>query len=171
MFQDVPQGNPGVDERRASSLVLAPRAHQLGHDGPERVLRMGIVLALGDRAAARQTAQDQDARIRSRDGRKAPRYTRFLMFRPNNSLPLQLPTQYKSEVMKNRAMSLGVLLMLLDMDPLAAHDKSRRAECAEIKQKIRSIESKMRAGYTRARGLEYEERLRKLRDRRFRACR
>ena len=43
--------------------------------------------------------------------------------------------------------------------------------CNDVKQEIREIESRMRAGYSRAQGEKYEERLRKLRRKRSRLCR
>ena len=43
--------------------------------------------------------------------------------------------------------------------------------CDEIKQQIREIESRMRAGYSRAQGEKYEARLRKLKRKRSRLCR
>lgn len=52
-----------------------------------------------------------------------------------------------------------------------ASPKSDAAACAEIKEKIRTIESRMRAGYTRAQGERYEERLRELRAKRRELCR
>lgn len=52
-----------------------------------------------------------------------------------------------------------------------AHDRNRDLRCEEIKQEIREIHSKMRAGYTRAQGEKLEARLRKLRALRAKACR
>ena len=43
--------------------------------------------------------------------------------------------------------------------------------CDEVKQAIREIEARMRAGYTRAQGERYEARLRKLKQKRSRLCR
>ena len=43
--------------------------------------------------------------------------------------------------------------------------------CAEVKQAIREIEARMRAGYSRAQGERYEAKLRKLRLRRSKLCR
>jgi len=55
--------------------------------------------------------------------------------------------------------------------PAPAHDSCARAECARVKQQIREIESKMRAGYTRAQGERYNAKLRKLREKRAKLCR
>ena len=52
-----------------------------------------------------------------------------------------------------------------------ARTKSEAADCAEVKEKIRNIESRMRSGYTRAQGEKYEEKLRELRARRRHLCR
>ena len=43
--------------------------------------------------------------------------------------------------------------------------------CAEVKQEIREIESRMRSGYSRAQGEKYEARLRKLKRKRSKLCR
>ena len=43
--------------------------------------------------------------------------------------------------------------------------------CEVVKEKIRTIESKMRAGYTRAQGEKYEAKLRELKTKRYRLCR
>jgi hypothetical protein len=52
-----------------------------------------------------------------------------------------------------------------------AHEHCTRAECAEVKQEIREIEARMRAGYSRAQGEKYEARLRKLKAKRYKLCR
>ena len=53
----------------------------------------------------------------------------------------------------------------------AAADDCRKADCDEIKAEIREIESRMRAGYTRAQGERYEAKLQSLKRERRRACR
>lgn len=68
------------------------------------------------------------------------------------------------------------LLLLLLAIMLAAPDslarsRADKAACAEVKQEIRNIESKMRAGYTRAQGEKYEAKLRKLKAKRSKLCR
>ena len=67
----------------------------------------------------------------------------------------------------------GTLALVVLMTPLdaVADRKVREAECAEVKEKIRTIESRMRAGYTLAEGERYNERLRELKARRARLCR
>lgn len=52
-----------------------------------------------------------------------------------------------------------------------AHDSCARADCAEVKQAIREIESKMRSGYSRDQGERYAAKLRKLKARRAKVCR
>jgi len=52
-----------------------------------------------------------------------------------------------------------------------AGDKRKEAECAVVKEKIRNIESRMRAGYTRAQGERYNEKLRELKTKRYKLCR
>ncbi len=43
--------------------------------------------------------------------------------------------------------------------------------CGEVKQAIREIESRMRAGYSRAQGERFEARLRRLKRKRSKLCR
>jgi hypothetical protein len=43
--------------------------------------------------------------------------------------------------------------------------------CDEVKQEIREVEARMRAGYSRAQGERYEARLRKLKRKRSKLCR
>lgn len=64
-----------------------------------------------------------------------------------------------------------LVLLLLMHSPLEAHNKRDKAACAEVKEKIRTVESRMRAGYTRAQGEKYEARLRELKARRRELCR
>lgn len=52
-----------------------------------------------------------------------------------------------------------------------AHERPDKVECKAIKEKIRHIQSKMRAGYTRAQGERMEEQLRRLRLARGKKCR
>ena len=61
-----------------------------------------------------------------------------------------------------------LLILSLPPDSLSADETLR---CEEIKQKIRLIQSKMRAGYTRAEGEKMEAELRRLRALRRKACR
>jgi len=71
--------------------------------------------------------------------------------------------------MKQRAWML--VLLLLTQAPASAHNSCAKAECASVKEKIRTIESRMRSGYSRAQGEKYEEQLRGLRAKRSKLCR
>jgi 5-formyltetrahydrofolate cyclo-ligase len=62
-------------------------------------------------------------------------------------------------------------LALLFATPAEASRKTDAAACAEVKEKIRTIESRMRAGYTRAQGERYNEKLRELKAKRAKLCR
>ena len=64
-----------------------------------------------------------------------------------------------------------LMLFLLELAPAEAHNKCDKAMCAEVKEKIRTIESKMRSGYTRAQGERYESKLRELKTKRYKLCR
>ncbi len=64
--------------------------------------------------------------------------------------------------------SLGLMLIALNVN---ADDHCARWTCEQVKAEIREIEARMRAGYSHAQGLRYEERLRELRDCRYRLCR
>lgn len=67
---------------------------------------------------------------------------------------------------------LIIVMTLLALAPQAdARPDCDKLACAEVKQEIREIESRMRAGYSRAQGEKYEARLRKLKRKRSRLCR
>lgn len=53
----------------------------------------------------------------------------------------------------------------------AAHPPDAELDCKRVKDEIRYVQAKMRAGYTRAQGEKLEARLRKLRAKRAKACR
>ncbi len=73
--------------------------------------------------------------------------------------------------MKGNKATLPVLGVLLIASAGLADDHCGRRTCEEVKAEIREIEARMRAGYTHAQGLRYEERLRELKDCRYRLCR
>jgi len=52
-----------------------------------------------------------------------------------------------------------------------AHEQNNKSKCDKTRQQIRLVQSKMRAGYTRAQGEKLEARLRKLRADRSEFCR
>jgi len=64
---------------------------------------------------------------------------------------------------------LALLLLVLAGQGHTKHDRDALA-CDEVKQAIREIEARMRAGYTRAQGERYEAKLRKLKRRRSKLC-
>jgi len=66
---------------------------------------------------------------------------------------------------------LVVIFSLLYSSTTMAQVQSDQEKCAKTKQQIRLVQSKMRAGYTRAQGEKLEARLRKLRAERARRCR
>ena len=65
---------------------------------------------------------------------------------------------------------IGVALVALPLATMA-DARDREIECEKIKQDIRMIQSKMRAGYTRAEGEKLRAKLRKLRALRSKVCR
>ena len=66
---------------------------------------------------------------------------------------------------------IGICVFLALANGSFAHEQNDKDECAEVKQKIREIQSRMRAGYTRAQGERMEAQLRKLRVIRAKTCR
>jgi len=60
--------------------------------------------------------------------------------------------------------------LLLNASALAK-TQSEKDACQKVKDKIEAIQSRMRAGYSASQGIRYDERLRKLRDQRYRLCR
>lgn len=54
---------------------------------------------------------------------------------------------------------------------VVAGRKDDAERCTEVKQKIREIEERMRRGYSAAQGIRLDERLRKLKDERYKVCR
>ena len=68
-----------------------------------------------------------------------------------------------------RILITALLLLLFSARSDAKPDCDALA-CEEVKQAIREIEARMRAGYSRSQGERYEARLRKLKRRRSRLC-
>ena len=64
-----------------------------------------------------------------------------------------------------------LVFLILVHTPAEAHNKCDKAMCAEVKEKIRTIESKLRSGYSRAQGERYEAKLRELKAKRYKLCR
>ena len=65
----------------------------------------------------------------------------------------------------------AIMLAFLLANGAAAHDERDKEKCTAIKAKIKTIQSKMRAGYTRAQGERMEAQLRKLKQQRRLKCR
>lgn len=74
--------------------------------------------------------------------------------------------------MKERLTRLLILALLgAALQPAMAGTNDDEAACAAVKEDIREIEARMRAGYTRAQGEKLEAKLRKLKARRSKLCR
>ena len=63
---------------------------------------------------------------------------------------------------------LLLILATLQSETIARDDE---AACEKVKQQIRSIQTKMRNGYSAAQGIRYDERLRELKEKRYKLCR
>ena len=64
-----------------------------------------------------------------------------------------------------------VLLAALISTSASAAPPDDKEQCKKIKQQIRAIEARMRNGYSAAQGIRYEERLRELKEKRYKICR
>jgi hypothetical protein len=64
-----------------------------------------------------------------------------------------------------------MLYLLYSATALPSPMNEREVKCAETRDKIRRIESKMRQGYTARQGVKMEDELRSLRELRKRVCR
>jgi hypothetical protein len=65
----------------------------------------------------------------------------------------------------------AVLLLVLATLQSEANARDDEAACEKVKQQIRSIQTKMRNGYSAAQGIRYDERLRELKEKRYKLCR
>ncbi len=70
----------------------------------------------------------------------------------------------------NTGKQVALLLVLATMHS-EAHTQDDASACEKVKQQIRSIQTKMRNGYSAAQGIRYEERLRELKEKRYKLCR
>lgn len=70
-----------------------------------------------------------------------------------------------------RSLTIVLTALLLVLQAVPADARKDRAACDKAKQQIREIEARMRNGYSAAQGIRYEERLRKLKEKRYRLCR
>ena len=73
--------------------------------------------------------------------------------------------------MRNSMITISLAITLAMTANSHAMDSKREAECRKIDEQIRNIQSRMRHGYSAAQGVRYEERLRALKERRWRRCR
>ena len=73
--------------------------------------------------------------------------------------------------MQGSPTTLLIALLLLYSHDVTADDRRREAECRKIAEKIRQLEARMRRPYSAAQGVRYDERLRALREKRYRQCR
>ena len=64
-----------------------------------------------------------------------------------------------------------LLSLMLVAVPGSAKQQNDEAACEKVKQQIRSIQSRMRNGYSAAEGIRFDERLRELKKRRYKLCR
>lgn len=71
--------------------------------------------------------------------------------------------------MKKTIVTVSFLFCLLTVG--AAHERPRDAACDKVKQEIRRIHSRMRAGYSARTGIRLAARLRELQRQRARVCR
>lgn len=71
--------------------------------------------------------------------------------------------------MQKTKLAIVAVAVLLSMSEARASDD--RQVCEKVRAQIREIRAKMRNGYTAAQGVRYEERLRKLKKKRYRLCR
>ncbi len=65
----------------------------------------------------------------------------------------------------------AVIFLYLVVPASLAHNQRDETKCKKTEQQIRLVESKMRAGYTRAQGEKLAASLRKLRAERAKYCR
>jgi len=68
-------------------------------------------------------------------------------------------------------LAVGILAAALAVGAPADSRHDDRVRCAKVKDKIRHLQSQMRAGYTRARGERLAKELRRLRKERRKVCR
>ncbi len=73
--------------------------------------------------------------------------------------------------MRSIIVFLIAILALSSPAGVMAADRKRAEKCQKIDQQIRKIEARMRRGYTAAQGVRLDERLRELREERYRLCR
>jgi len=66
----------------------------------------------------------------------------------------------------------AVLLLAIALQTTATgNTQSKKEDCEKVKEQIRVIEAKMRNGYSASQGIRYDERLRLLKEKRYKLCR
>jgi hypothetical protein len=70
-----------------------------------------------------------------------------------------------------KAGKVTLLLLILAALPVSASGKTDKEACEKVKQQIRAIQSRMRNGYSAAQGIRLDERMRELKDKRYKLCR
>ena len=70
-----------------------------------------------------------------------------------------------------KAGELTLLLLILAALPVSANGKTDEEACEKVEQQIRAIQGKMRNGYSAAQGIRLDERMRALKDKRYKLCR
>ena len=70
-----------------------------------------------------------------------------------------------------KGLSIGVMLVMLTQSQIGMTAPRDKDECEKVKNQIRTVQAKMRNGYTAAQGIRYEERLRRLKEKRYKVCR
>ncbi len=70
-----------------------------------------------------------------------------------------------------RVLLAFLLCLLYVAAAVPAATDERETKCAETREKIRRVESKMRQGYTAKQGIKMQDELRSLRELRKRICR
>lgn len=78
-----------------------------------------------------------------------------------------------NDCMDTRWLTILVVYGLLATSSSDAADdrEAKKKACIAVKQKIRKLESRMRAGYSASQGIRLEEKLRELKRERYRVCR
>ena len=178
--EHIPDRDALVNQLRAARCIVALNTEQFAHDFPERVLRVRVVLDGFERRNAGQAAQQQNSCIRPLDGRETrgscgvdthaicARNTEKRERRRTASAGYNDPTPGRGcepEFSNCRHGSAGTRQRIRSRRRVPA-----REECEEVKVKIRAIEAKMRRGYTAAQGIRYEEKLRELKEQRYKLC-
>ena len=70
-----------------------------------------------------------------------------------------------------RTVMICLVATMLIVHPPDVAAKRDKEGCKKVKAQIQKIEAKMRLGYSAAQGIRYEEKLRELREKRFKLCR